>query len=84
MKESEDNNFKLDDNGRKFSEQVENTVGKGEIARHKQSLLFPQCFKRLVLQTHENQGLFGEGLNYLDDLPRCSGQYVILVLRHGL
>ena len=26
--------------------QVENTVGKGEIARYKQFLLFPQCFQK--------------------------------------
>ena len=35
-----------DDNNRKFSKLVENTVGKGEIARKEQFLLFPQCFKR--------------------------------------
>ena len=27
-----DDNFKFDENGRKFSKRVENTVGKGEIA----------------------------------------------------
>ena len=26
--------------------QVENTVGKGEIARYEQFLLFPQCFQK--------------------------------------
>ena len=41
--------FLICENGRKFSEQVENTVGKGEIARYEQFLFFPQCFKRLVL-----------------------------------
>ena len=35
LKEFADNNFSFDVNGRKFSEWVENTVGKGEIARHK-------------------------------------------------
>ena len=40
-----DDNFELDDNGRKFSKRVENTVGKGEIARNEQFLLFPQCFQ---------------------------------------
>ena len=25
---------------------VENTVGKGEIARYEQFLLFPQCFQK--------------------------------------
>ena len=40
-----DDNFELDDNGRKFSKRVENTMGKGEIARYEQFLLFPQCFQ---------------------------------------
>ena len=39
-------NFKLDKNGRKFSKWIENTVGKGEIARHEQFFLFPQCFQK--------------------------------------
>ena len=43
-------------------ETVKNTVGKGEIARYEQFLLFPQCFKKLVLQTRKKQGLFGKGL----------------------
>ena len=33
-------------NGRKLSKQVESTVGKGEIARYEQFLLFPQCFQK--------------------------------------
>ena len=32
------------ENGRKFSKRVENTVGKGEIAHYEQFLLFPPCF----------------------------------------
>ena len=39
-----DDHFKFDENGRKFSIWVENTVGKGEIARYEQFLLFPQSF----------------------------------------
>ena len=35
---------------------------KGEIAGHKQFLLFHNVFKRLVLQTRKNKGLFGKGL----------------------
>ena len=31
---------------RKLSIQVENSVGKGEIARYEQFLLFPQCFQK--------------------------------------
>ena len=46
MKEIADDNLKFDENGRKFSKRVENTVGKGEIARYEQFLLFPQCFQK--------------------------------------
>ena len=46
LKQFADDNFKFDENSRKFSRQVENTVGKGEIARHEQFLLFPQCFQK--------------------------------------
>ena len=41
-----DDNFKFDKNVRKFYRRVENTVGKGEIARYEQFLLFPQCFQK--------------------------------------
>ena len=41
-----DDNFIFDENGRKLSIWVENTVGKGEIARYEQFLLFPQCFRK--------------------------------------
>ena len=41
-----DDNFKIDENGRKLSKRVENTVGKGEIACYEQFLLFPQCFQK--------------------------------------
>ena len=37
-----DNSFLFDENGSKFSKRLENTVGKGEIARFEQFLLFPQ------------------------------------------
>ena len=46
LKELADNNFNFDENGRNFSKQVENTVGKGEIARYERFLLFPQCFQK--------------------------------------
>ena len=39
-------NSKFDDNGRKFSRLVENTVEKGEVARHEQILIFPQGFQK--------------------------------------
>ena len=46
LKDLADDNFKSDENGRKFFKRVENTVGKGEIARYEQFLLFPQCFQK--------------------------------------
>ena len=49
LKEFADDNFKFDKNGRKLSTQVENTVGKGEIARYEQFLLFPQCFQKTCI-----------------------------------
>ena len=46
LKEFADNNFKFDENGTDFSKMVENAVGKGEIARYEQFLLFPQRFQK--------------------------------------
>ena len=46
LKEFADYNFKVDKNGRKLTKWVENTVGKGEIARCGQFLLFPQCIQK--------------------------------------
>ena len=46
LKEAADDNLMFDESGRKFSKREENTVGKGEIARHKQFLLSPQCFRK--------------------------------------
>ena len=46
LKPSADDNFEVDVNSKKFSKLVENTVGKGEIARYEQFLLFPQCFQK--------------------------------------
>ena len=37
---------KVEESGRKLSKQVENTVGKGEIARYEQFFLFPQCSQK--------------------------------------
>ena len=46
LKELAEDNFELDENGRKFSQLIENTVGKGEIACYEQFLPFPQCFQK--------------------------------------
>ena len=53
LKEFADDKFIFDENGRKLSKWVENTAGKGEIARYEQFLLFPQCFQK---------GLFPRGV----------------------
>ena len=46
MREFADDSFKFDENGRKFSRWVENTKGKGEIARYVQFPILPQCFQK--------------------------------------
>ena len=46
LKEFAEDNFKFNENDRKFSKQVENSVGKEEIARKEQFLLFPQSFQK--------------------------------------
>ena len=46
LKEFADNINKFDENGRKFSKRIKNTVEKGEIAHYEQFLLFPQCFQK--------------------------------------
>ena len=43
-------NFKFDENDRKFTKWVENTVGKGEIALYEQFLLFPQYFQKTCIE----------------------------------
>ena len=44
-----DDNFRFDENGIKLFKRVENTMGKGEIARYEQFLFFPQCFQKACL-----------------------------------
>ena len=46
LKEFADDNFKIDENGRKESKHVENIEGKGKIARYEQFFLFLQCFQK--------------------------------------
>ena len=63
LKEFADENFKFDKNGRKLSKRVENTVGKGEIARNKQFLLFPQCFQKLCFPGASKGVIVWESVN---------------------
>ena len=47
LKEFADENFICDKNGRKSSKRIKITLGKGEIARYKQFLLFLQFFQKI-------------------------------------
>ena len=62
LKQSADENFKSDENSRKFIKGLEKTVGKGEIARYEQFLLFPQCFQKACFPGHQKVSLYGNGL----------------------
>ena len=64
MKEFADDNFKFDENGKKLFKQVENTVGKGEIARYKQFLLFPQCFQKACFPEASKGVIVWEWVNF--------------------
>ena len=54
--------FQISRNERKLSKQVENTVGKGEIARDEQFLLFPQCFQKACFPGRQKVSLCENGL----------------------
>ena len=63
MKEFADDIFKFVENGKKLSKQEENTVGKGEIARYEQFLLFPQFFQKMCPADTWKPGLVWERVN---------------------
>ena len=65
LKKFADDNFKFDENGRKLSKRVENTVGKGEIARYEQFLLFPQCFQKVCFPGASKGVIMWEWVNRL-------------------
>ena len=46
LKELAEDNLKFDKNDKKVSKRVENTEGKGRIARYEQVLLFSECFQK--------------------------------------
>ena len=55
-------NFKFDEQGRKFSKWVENTVGKGEIARYEQFRFFPTVFSKDLSCRHvKTRACLGKG-----------------------
>ena len=57
LKKFADDDFKFDENGRKFSKQLEKPVGKGENVSN--FSFSHSAFKRLALQTCKNHSLFG-------------------------
>ena len=63
LKEFADNNFKSDENGRKFSKREEKTVGKGEIARYEQ-FFFPQCFQETCTADTSKPGFVWERVSF--------------------
>ena len=70
--ENFEDNFKFDENGRKHSKWVETVVGKREIARHAQFLLFPTMFSkylRVVSVRH-----FMSSSNHLPDSGQLAGR----------
>ena len=59
LKKFADDNFKFDENGRKFSKPEENTVGKREIACNKQ---FPTVFSNDLYYKHvKTRACLGKG-----------------------
>ena len=62
LKASADDNFKFGKNGGKPSNRVEYTVGKEKLLVTSNFSFSHNVFKRLLLQTRENPGLFGNGL----------------------
>ena len=69
LKEFAVDNFKFDENGRKLSKQLESTVGKGEIARYEQNLLFPQCFQKTCFLEVSKGVIVWEWVNSLPHNP---------------
>ena len=65
LKEFADNNYKFDENGRKFFLKKEDTARKGEIAYYEQFPLFPQCFQKICTAHTYKQGLVWEWLNFV-------------------
>ena len=69
LKQSADDNFKFDENSRKISKRVENSVGKGEIARSVQFLLFPQCLQNACFPGASTGVIVWERVNSLPHNP---------------
>ena len=62
LNECADVNFKFDENDGKFPKWEETMWEKEKLLVASNFSFSHSAFKRLVLQTHKNQGLFGKGL----------------------
>ena len=67
------------------SKRAENTVGKGEIARYEQFILFPQCFQKTCTTKTYKSGLVWEWVKNIQikkgtNSPRQKGTYWISVI----
>ena len=83
LKEFADDNFKFDKNGRKLSKQVENTVGKGEIALRSNFSFYHSVFKRLVSQRRQKVSLCGNGLKRLwEKINTAINQHFVLIQQY--
>ena len=63
VKKIADNNFEFDKMARKLSKWVENTGEKEKLLVKSNFSFSHSVFKRYILQTRKNQGLFGKGLS---------------------
>ena len=84
LKQSPDANLKFHKNSRKLSKRVESTVGKGEIARYEQFLLFPQCFQKACFPGASKGVIVWEWVKYTYkpiDLPvqQCFHCYTLVI-----
>ena len=72
----------MDETGEKFLKMVENTVGKGEIARYGQFLLFPVFSNDIYSRRVETRVCLGNDLGnhfllYLKTQTDCHGGLVV-------
>ena len=72
-----DDNFKFDENGGKLSRRVENTGKRRKVLITSSFSFSYSVFKRLVLQTRKNKGLFEKGLNTWNQVYSSSMQFFL-------
>ena len=81
LKEFADDNFKFDESGRKLSKRIENTVGKGEIARFEQFLLIPHCFQKACFPGASKDVIVWEWVNAYRRKNVLCAEVIVEILR---